>query len=216
MSSLVKYIKHPKIFHFDWSENLQNDDRMLANISGFENEEVVATVKLDGENTTCYHNDHVHARSIDSLDHESRSFAKRLLKNIAHEIPNGWRICGENMYAKHSIYYENLDSYFYIHSIWNEKNNCICWDDMVEWCKLLDIPHVPLLYRGKFEENGIKSLFSNIYNGDAMEGYVVRIAKEFTYSEYKKCVGKFVRKNHVQSSEHWLRQEIIQNKVKGL
>ena len=212
--SSQKYRKHPKTFHFSWSENLQNDDRMLQSLDGFQGKEVVATVKLDGETSSIYTNGHFHARSLDSVDHESRSFVKRLLKNIAYEIPEGWRVCGENMFAKHSIKYENLESYFYVHSIWNDKNECVSWDEMVEWCKLLGLIHVPVLYRGIWDETIIKSLFSYIYSGDPMEGYVVRVSEKFPYSAYHTFVGKFVRKDHVQSDEHWLSQKIVPNQLR--
>jgi hypothetical protein len=74
--------------------------------------------------------------------------------------------------------------------------------------------HVPVLYRGIWDETTIKSLFSYTYGGDPMEGYVVRVTRKFNYSEYHQYVGKFVRKDHVQSDEHWLRQAIVPNKLK--
>ena len=207
------YIKHPRTNHFPWSENLQNDDRMLQSLDGFLGQEVVATVKMDGEQCSLY-NDYMHVRSLEYEHHESRSIVKQIHGKMGFDIPKGWRICGENMFAKHSIKYDNLKSYLYIHSIWNDKNECVSWDEMIEWCKLLDLTPVPLIYRGMWEESVIKSLFSYIYNGDSMEGYVVRVARQFGYSEYPSCVGKFVRKNHVQSSEHWLRQKIEINNLK--
>ena len=45
----------------------------------------------------------------------------------AYNIPIDWRVCGENLYAKHGIHYskENgneLDSFFQMFSVWNERN----------------------------------------------------------------------------------------------
>ena len=36
--------------HFEWSPNLQNDDRKLEDYSRLESSEVVASIKMDGEN----------------------------------------------------------------------------------------------------------------------------------------------------------------------
>lgn len=71
-----KYVKYPRTLHLPWSPNLQNDDRRMEDISGMKGQEVVVTLKMDGENTSCYR-DHVHARSLDSGSHEE-SFAERL------------------------------------------------------------------------------------------------------------------------------------------
>ena len=44
------YYKYPKTYHFPHSPGLQNDDRLHPNISIFEDKEVIATIKMDGEN----------------------------------------------------------------------------------------------------------------------------------------------------------------------
>ncbi len=113
-----------------WSPG--GSDGYIADVSCFAGHEVVVTEKMDGENTTMYR-DHIHARSIDSKHHPSRNWVKRLHGTFAHLIPEGWRLCGENMYALHSIAYEQLDSYFYLFSVWDEHNRCLDWDEMLEW-----------------------------------------------------------------------------------
>lgn len=75
---------------------------------------------MDGENTTMMKN-YIYARSLDSNNHQSRNWVKGLWGEISYKIPENWRICGENMYAKHSIEYNNLESYFLVYSIWDEK-----------------------------------------------------------------------------------------------
>jgi len=42
--------KYPKTLHLPFSEGLQNDDKMLHSYKGLEGEEIVVTLKLDGEN----------------------------------------------------------------------------------------------------------------------------------------------------------------------
>ena len=45
-----EYYKYPKTFHFEFSESLQNDDRMLHSLSALKNRRIIVTEKLDGEN----------------------------------------------------------------------------------------------------------------------------------------------------------------------
>lgn len=206
--------KHPRIFHFPWSDGLINDDKRIESIDAFVGQEVSVTLKMDGENSTIYWDGYYHARSIDSKNHDSRNLCKNLLGSIAHELPIGWRLCAENLYAKHSISYSNLDSYAYVHSIWNENNMCLSVDDTIVWCELLGIPYVPLLYRGFFDIDVIQSLFKETYNDNPMEGYVVRLVGEIPFNQFSQKVAKFVRKGHVQTNEHWMTQEIIPNKLK--
>ncbi len=57
--------KYPRTPHLKWSPGRSADDVELATTEAFEGEEVVVTVKLDGENTTIYR-DYLHARSLDT------------------------------------------------------------------------------------------------------------------------------------------------------
>ncbi len=158
LSSFTSYVKYSRTYHFPWSPNLQNDDRMHTNIDFFEGKTVVGTIKEDGENTSMYP-DYIHARSIDSKHHESRNWVKALHGSIKHDIPTGWRICGESMYAKHSIHYHHLPgTFFLVFSIWNESNICLSWDETKVWCDLLDLTPVPEFYRGLGPREGREGL----------------------------------------------------------
>ena len=135
-------IKYPRTYHLPFSEGVQSDDKLLKNFNSLKDKEVVATLKMDGENTTLYHDNYMHARSIDSKTNWTRDFAKKIHSVIQHDIPEGWRLCCENVYAKHSIHYPDnyLEGYLYLLSIWNEKNECLSFDDTVEFAELLDLP----------------------------------------------------------------------------
>lgn len=210
LDSFLKYIKYPRTYHLPWSETKSKDDRVLDNCDNFKDKEVVVTLKLDGENTSMY-SDYIHARSINSKNHESRNFVKNIHSKIMADIPDRWRICGENMYAKHSIHYKNLESYFYIFSIWNEKNVCLNWAETKEYSELFNLPLVPVLYEGIFDEKIIKNLVKPFYNENEMEGYVIRIKDSFNYKDFKKSVAKYVRKDHVATHGHWMRQIVEPN-----
>ena len=207
------YVKYPRTMHFSWS-NPSKDDKIIQNLDSFVDKEVIVTVKQDGENTNLYRG-YCHARSLEPLVGEDRGFAKSIWASISQDIPEGWRICAENLYAKHSIHYSNLESYLQVFSIWNELNECLSWDDTIEWCNLLGLTTVPVLYRGIWDEKLIRGLYTETFNGDECEGYVVRTTKAFSYGQFRLCVSKFVRKNHVNKSvHHWRSSAIIPNQIK--
>lgn len=202
-------IKYPRTFHLPWSPGRTDDDKTLKATSHLEGKEVVITEKMDGENTTLYcHGSH--ARSLDSPHHVSRDWIKQKHSEFAHDIPPGWRVCGENLYAKHSIAYEDLPSYFMVFSIWNEKNIALSWDDTVEWSKMLGLKTVPVIWRGEWDEKAVRALV----HGDT-EGYVVRNVDRFHYDDFKDNVAKFVRSDHIQPDDkHWRSQQVVPNKLK--
>ena len=170
---------------------MHDDDRMHKTMERFFNKRVIVTEKLDGENCSMY-SDGIHARSIDGRHHISRNWVKNFWSTIAADIPLDWRIVGENLYAKHSIAYDNLSSYFMGFSIWNERNVCLSWDDTLVYFQMLGITPVPVLYDGIYDEKLIKTLYS-FQNWATVEGYVIRIADDFSYGQFRHSVVKFVR-----------------------
>lgn len=219
LSLFADRVKYPRTYHLPWSPGMNRDDRMMTDTSVFEGQQVMICEKLDGENTSWYR-DYMHARSLDSDAHPSRNWVKNLWAQHGYEIPEGWRVCGENMYAKHAIHYTKelgnaLSTYFYVFSIWNEKNICLSWDETEEWAELLGITLVPVFYRGIWDMDFIQDLNKRMEsNPDTIEGYVVRLSREYHYSEFRNVCGKYVRKNHVQNNHgHWSTQKIIKNEL---
>ena len=49
----------------------------------------------------------------------------------------------------------------------------------------------------------------------AEEGYVIRIADEFDYDDHNKYTCKWVRESHVQTTDFWMTEVVIPNKLKG-
>ncbi len=233
--------KYPRTYHFHNSPNLQNDDRKLETYDGFYKycpcsgygngwdecaycssapqgrvpREVIATIKLDGENTTMYR-DHIHARSLDSAHHESRTVVKQIHGAIKHLIPDGMRVCGENMQACHSIYYTGLPAYFMIFNIW-QGDICLSYEETIMWVEEFKAQgimceHVPVFYRGPFNIDSITDSYFRNFPGH--EGFVVRDAESFSLLDFSTHVGKFVRSGHVQTTEHWLNEQMIPNRLR--
>lgn len=204
-------IKYPKTMHLPWSPGLQNDDRVIENLDAFQGRRVIVTEKMDGENASLYR-DAYHARSLDGRHHVSRDWVKGFHGAVQFMIPEGMRLCGENLYAEHSVRYENLPSYFMAFGLW-EGNICHSWDKMVELCKHVGIRTVPIIYDGLWNEELIKE-YANMLNPEKQEGLVVRVADAFTMSQFKTHVAKWVRKNHVQTDEHWMSKPVVPNGLK--
>lgn len=207
-------VKYPRTHHLPWSPGLTNDDRVMSDLTMLKSaDKVIVHVKMDGENTSLY-KDGLHARSLDYEPHPSRNLVKKLHSQISHEIPEGWRICGENLHGQHSIAYKNLPAFFLAFSIWNAHNVCLPWNETKEWFELLGLTPCPVIYEGPFDEKLLQSLHKDEWNGDPCEGYVVRVAGSYSYSEYRRAVGKWVRPNHVQSHAHWM-QRFIPNQLRN-
>ena len=205
----TEYHKYPRTPHLSWSPGASKDDVYLVDASGLEGHEIIVTEKMDGENTSLYH-DGFHARSLDSRHHPSRDWVKAMHAGIAQQIPQQWRLCGENVYAQHSVLYDNLESYFYLFSIWNEENVCLSWHDTEEWAALLGLTIPAVLYKGLWDEAAIKEIK---IDPKKSEGYVVRLTDAFHYDDFGRSLGKWVRPHHVQTDQHWMYAPVIPNKL---
>lgn len=208
------YYKYPRTLHLPFSLGSTSDDKFMENVDQFKGMETVVTEKMDGENTNLY-SDRYHARSIDSKDHESRHWVKGLWGQVKHMIPEGWRICGENVYAKHSISYDNLGTYFYVFGVYDENNICLSWRDTVEFSKELGLDTVTQIPMASnlFNEDHLRYLADN-WDIEKKEGFVVRNAKSFHFDDHQLNTGKWVRPKHVQSSSHWMTEKVIPNQLK--
>lgn len=204
--------KYPSTPYSSLSPGRDPNDKVIDAASCFEGKEVVVSIKMDGESCSMYR-DHIHARSLDSRHHPSRDWVKAFWASIRHNIPQNWRVCGENLYAQHSIVYEILDSYFLGFSIWNDENVCLSWDDTLEWFNIIDIIPVPVVYRGEYSDAVIQTLYEEL-DTTKDEGLVIRLADSFKFEDFGKSMAKVVRCNHVTTSQHWMSKEVITNRLK--
>lgn len=200
-SALYSYPRTP---HLDFSPGATSDDKHATKAtldylkSGID---LVVTEKYDGGNISFYP-DYFHARSKDSGTHAWDTLAKSLWSRVRFDIPKGWRISGESMYARRSVAYENLDAPVYIIGIWNDKNNLISWDETEEWAKLIGLPTVPVIYRGT-DYKEASTAWEKKFDTSFSEGFVIRDAGEFSYDEFSSHIAKWVRSNHVQTRADW-------------
>lgn len=201
--------KYPRTYHLPFSLGLQSDDKKIETLDFFKDQEVVVSLKMDGENTSVYPDGFSHARSLDSKFNWTQSIVRQIASTICYQIPEGHRLCCENLTAKHSIFYPDgyLEGYLYLLSIW-KGDTCLDWDSTVKLANELDLPMPKVLYRGSFDLKKLEELSKQL-DVSIEEGFVTRVTRSFKYEEFSKCVTKFVRKGHVQdNADHWLKNAV--------
>jgi hypothetical protein len=210
-------MKYPRTYHVPFSPGATKDDKKLKDgwFEYYRGKEIVFTEKLDGENS-CLCQKGVFARSHGAETRSPWSINlwgdNGLYWKVKGLIDDDLLIFGENLYGEHSIHYEKLRDYFHVFACYNETTyKWWSWDDVKFVSKVLDVPHVPTLWRGIAEsEDQIRELIIQTMNmpsayGNTKEGVVIRLANEFDGEDFPNYVCKYVRANHVQTDEHWTR-----------
>ncbi len=203
-------MKYPKTYHLEWSKGTNDDDKVQYDLSGIIGCPIIITEKLDGSNA-CITKGGIYGRSHAEY---SRNPWDREMWNIHNKIGDslhdGLQIFGENMEGIHSIEYKNLKSYFYIFGI-REYDRWLSWEEVEEYSYLLDLPVVPILYKGITDSvTELKKLTESFMQNDSklggeLEGLVVRKQGDFYDTDFETSVLKMVRSNHVQTDENWKR-----------
>lgn len=209
---MTVHVKYPRTAHLPWSPGAAGDDVRADGISGLDGREVVVTEKMDGENTTIYR-DGWHARSLDSSRHPSRSRVAALAAATGPGIPEGYRVNGENLYARHSVGYDSLSTYFLGFAVWDGET-CLDWDATAAFLAGLGIAAVPVLWRGRCSRAALQAVEESLDLG-RQEGFVVRDAGPFTLEEFPRRVAKWVRPGHVQTGPHWMSRPVVPNRLRG-
>ena len=209
----MERVKYPRTPHLEWSRGLASDDIKVENVEHFVGKEVVVTEKLDGENTSLYSDGSLHARSIDGRNHPSRNWIKASWACRSWLIDDDLRICGENMFAKHSIFYDDLDDLFYGFGVY-EDNYAHDWDITKDIIETVGYPTPCEFYRGIYDQNLLIEI-ARALDPEKVEGYVVRTTEGFHINEFQTHVAKYVRERHVQTDNHWMFDEIVRNEVQG-
>jgi len=192
-------MKYPRTYHLPYSPGSTSDDKMLESDGCFSGMNVVWTEKLDGE-CTVMTRDYIHARSEENYCKPWQTYMKSQWQMFKHDIPDDITICGENLYAIHSIEYSELLDYFFVFAMFKDDRIILKWDEIVVLAQLLNLETVPEINRDIYFKMPVpnKSTF-----GLTCEGYVVRNANEFSINSWHQNIAKYVRKGHVQTDEHW-------------
>lgn len=192
-------VKFPRILHLPGSPGLTAGDRVLRDLSGLQGCHLVVTEKMDGENTT-FMSDICFARSPGSASHPSQGVVKTIWAGVCSDIPAGWRVCGENLRATHSVPYRELAGYFQVFAVFNEHGSCLSWSETEEWSGLLGLPTVPILWQGD-NLDAACSVWAERAHTERSDGFVVRDAGTILPAMWSGKIAKWVRANHLQTQE---------------
>lgn len=214
--------KYNRTFHFPFSKGATNDDKIASNISSVIGSEIIITEKLDGSNTSLEANGCFARTHSGPPVHPSFDGLKALHASIKHKIPVETQLFGEWCFAKHSIFYNDLPSYFMIFNVRDMKNNSwSSWEEVELWAKEIEVNTVPVLFKGKVNsEIELQKMIESFMIqpskcGGIIEGVVVRVAYDFEEQCFSNNVFKYVRANHVDpNNDHWIHNEIIRNIVR--
>jgi len=211
--------KYPRTFHLPYSPGGTSDDRRLTDTRSLIGRPLVITEKMDGSNVSmerqgCFARSHASAPNHPSFDAFKASHAA-----VKHLIPEGVQVFGEWLYALHSIGYQALPSYFQVFGV-RANGLWASWAEVELWAQELGTVTAPLLVGPRcFEnQNDLQDCVEQLVRkpsacGGEREGCVVRLAGEFADQDFGTSVAKWVRKDHVNTDDHWSTQEIVKNRL---
>jgi hypothetical protein len=192
--------RYPRTYHLPNSPGASSDDRRMADTGGLLGE-IVVTEKMDGGNYTMTRLVG-HGRSPSSTANPWDSPARAMWSVVRHDIPQGWRVCGESLHATRSVAYGDLVAPFLVFGVFDDHGILLPWDETEQWSNLLGLPIVPVLYRGS-DLPAALTAWGNCRTVENSEGFVVRRAGAIAEEEFPRSVGKWVRPNHVRTDATW-------------
>lgn len=200
-------VKYPRTFHLPNSPGMQKDDMRMASTDHWNSENIVVSVKLDGANTTIYH-DGLHGRSVRGKAQPEQSFVRGLQPTL--NLGPGLRLVAENLQAAHTLTYTGLRSYVYGLSLW-EQNTCLAHGETADLMDVLGLPMPEVLYAGPYlGGDHLDRLAREItaprcgetgQTTPGHEGLVVRVERAFSLREMPLCVGKYVNAEFAQQRD---------------
>ncbi len=202
--------RYPRTLYWPDSPAVAPGDRHIDSVEPFIGHEVVLTEKLDGSNTLL-HKGQAYGRSTSPDAHDP--WRAMVRKHHAWKIQESdVMLYGEDIFAVHSIAYGPVheDRTFYAFAL-RRGDGFASWDETVEYAGDTDIPVVPVLHRGVFQNRAEMTEFleaahdaPSVLGGDR-EGIVIRRTEPFHRIMFASRVCKSVRQNHVQTDQHWTR-----------
>lgn len=218
--------KYNRTYHYDFSLGTTSDDRI--NREWFEDinrlDSAIHLEKMDGENT-CMNGIGKFARSHAAPTKNPWSeFLNQRFGQIQQDLKDmDIEIFGENLYAIHSIVYPNLDDHFKVFAV-RQLDRWLGWEEVKWYASVFDfhtVPEISIFKPSELSKKEIEnfvvenckeqSVFGSLQNGTIplvecrKEGIVTRNYNDFPVDTFKENVFKYVRKDHVQTDEHWVR-----------
>lgn len=198
-------IQHPSIPHLDTSPS---QGRLMVHASDFLGVHITVTEKMDGEIATIYPDGSYHPRSLTYSRHWSRDIVKQRIPGIATHMKHNEMFVFENMYAVHTIEYNDLKDYLYLLFIVRD-GDVISARETKKIAETCGLATPTVLWSGVLRSRWQLQKLSGF-----REGYVVRWSKRFPYKQLRLFAAKYVVEGFVQSGEeHWTNKVAKRNKI---
>ncbi len=213
--------KYGRTYHYPFSPGTTSDDRINHQYweSFSQIPTLIHTEKLDGENN-CLSRYGVFARSHAAPTTSPWTSTLRQRWQLLRDDLGHLEIFGENLFAIHSIEYQQLESHFYVFAV-REHDQWLSWEETEFYAQFFDFPTVPVLEKismptsqAVFEQSVLHWALqpSQLVSVDiqtnqpcTMEGVVTRNAAQYSTDTFTQNINKYVRKGHVKTDEHWTR-----------
>lgn len=100
-------------------------------------------------------------------------------------------------------------------SVWDARNVALGWAetlDVLSGLGITPVTEIPEL-SGPFtsDTRGALERFVRRIDTTRHEGIVMRLTDEFAYEDFGSSVAKWVRKEHVGTSRHWMHAQVVPN-----
>lgn len=151
-------ITYPKTKHLRGSKGVYEDDQTL--LSELEGYHVVIEEKLDGSEVSIHFGswDNLVARHRNNptLGQEFDQFWPWVFEranDLYERLKSRYVLFGEWLYAKHTVFYDRLPSYFMAYDIYDqEEERWLTTAARLDLLDGLDIHHVPVLFEGAIQD----------------------------------------------------------------
>ncbi len=203
----IQHTKHPSTPYLDIS---QTANEKVVVTQSFIGERVTITEKMDGEITSIYPDGSFHARSLDSGAAWQRDVIHSYLSSIVSAMRYDEHFVFENMYAKHTIEYDDLESYLYL--LYIVRGGVVISHEQTRMiASKIGLAMPKVLFSGVFKSRTANEV---ITGGDFREGFVIRTNRSFPYARLGPYTAKYVVSGFAQTDVHWTQSEPKKNKLK--
>ena len=215
------HVKYPKTPYLNFSPGC-DDDRYI-DTQELLGKPLAVTVKRDGSCVTLSR-EVCGARNGHTAEHPSFAPLKARHAAVKESIPKGVQVFGEWLYARHSIHYAGdlaLLDHLQVFAVYDQDQQLFySQDDMLDLCRFLGLAAVDRLavvtYKAEWElVNGVTALAqAAILRGE--EGVVVKSMYPYHFGQFPTNVAKYVRENHVQTTDRWKQEAVIKNELRAV
>jgi len=216
-----------------------NDDTALTSLDPLLDHPLVITVKMDGSNAQLVKDTDTPVRSRSGSDASHHSFDRLKQLYWDHDVyttlPAHLQVFGEWLDAKHSIHYgcdgtcsdecaernqgpALANGRFHVFGVYNNTlHTWLSWDNTVRVASRLGFDTTPVIGHHEWTNPQLMTADLTQLGRDIVthghEGYVVRSRYPIHWGQFNTHIGKYVREDHVQTSEHWRHTPVVTNHI---